>query len=605
MTHSPKTEIEDRLGATFRSISHQKDAKVHVKKHVQGNHVTAKEIDLMLPELPIPAPLWQKTRGLVDLQALYFRYHDEKLHHKYQPHDIQLSDIFDQAEAMRLCLLPEKRMPGLTHNVEQRLFETLAAHNIHHQTESADEKPPYGVLVPLLIHQQLRKTALPSLLQEVMEHKDTKKLKKQLASFLEDIPEVIEDQAAFAHIITKMIHQIFDDEIPANGELSAEKEAESGSSEKEQEQEQEEETSEQQKKQASDSEENDLQDKIKQQTDALASFEEEVDEAEEKETESHLRPNHTDDTFSVMPYYAYTKEFDQVLQAKNLVTPQELVRLRHQLDQRLENLPAIARKHVNQFVKKVMATFYRRWQRDQEEGILDAGKLSRVIANPGYSQHYKIEEEHIYTNTVVTLLLDNSGSMRGRPITVAAMSAELLAQALESCGIRVEILGFTTAEWKGGKSRKKWQQEDSPKNPGRLNDLRHIIYKNADTPWRQARKSLGIMLKEGILKENIDGEAILWACERLAMRPEKRRILMVISDGAPVDDSTISANTTSYLDAHLKSVIRMIEQKSMIELLAIGIGHDVTRYYSHAVTLKDVEALSKTMFSELSLLLEA
>jgi cobaltochelatase CobT len=301
-----------------------------------------------------------------------------------------------------------------------------------------------------------------------------------------------------------------------------------------------------------------------------------------------------------MPYQAYTTAFDQEVETDELCDADELARLRHQLDQQLSHLQGVVGRLANRLQRRLMAKQTRAWEFDLEEGMLDAGRLARIVANPLHSLSFKQEKDTDFRDTVVTLLIDNSGSMRGRPISVAAMSADILARTLERCGVKVEILGFTTRAWKGGQSREKWVMEGKKPSPGRLNDLRHIIYKAADTPWRRARRNLGLMLREGILKENIDGEALLWAHARLIARPEQRRILMVISDGAPVDDSTLSVNSGSYLERHLRDVIAWIEDTSPVDLVAIGIGHDVTRYYRRAVTIMDAEELGGTMMSQLA-----
>jgi cobaltochelatase CobT len=305
-----------------------------------------------------------------------------------------------------------------------------------------------------------------------------------------------------------------------------------------------------------------------------------------------------DDTES--HYRAYTRAFDEEIAAEDLCDADELARLRQQLDQQLQNLQGVVSRLANRLQRRLMAQQTRAWEFDLEEGMLDAGRLARVIVNPMQSLSYKHERDTEFRDTVVTLLIDNSGSMRGRPITVAAMCGDILARTLERCAVKVEVLGFTTRAWKGGQSRDRWVQDGKPRNPGRLNDLRHIIYKSADAPWRRARKNLGLMLREGLLKENIDGEALLWAYRRLMSRPEHRRILMVISDGAPVDDSTLSINPGNFLERHLREVIREIEGRDVVELIAIGIGHDVTRYYRRAVTIVDAEELGGTMMKKLS-----
>jgi cobaltochelatase CobT len=299
-------------------------------------------------------------------------------------------------------------------------------------------------------------------------------------------------------------------------------------------------------------------------------------------------------------YRAYTRAFDEEIAAEALCDAEELSRLRQQLDQQLQHLHGVVSKLANRLQRRLLAQQQRAWDFDLEEGLLDVGRLARVVADPLLPLSFKREREMEFRDTVVTLLIDNSGSMRGRPISVAAMCSDILARTLERCAVKVEILGFTTRAWKGGQSREKWVADGKPRNPGRLNDLRHIVYKGADEPWRRARRNLGLMLREGLLKENIDGEALAWAYRRLCARPEHRRILMVISDGAPVDDSTLSVNQGSYLERHLRDVIRDIESRDFVELVAIGIGHDVTRYYRRAVTLVDAEELGGTMMKKLA-----
>ncbi|MCA1909509.1 MAG: cobaltochelatase subunit CobT, partial [Magnetospirillum sp.] len=308
--------------------------------------------------------------------------------------------------------------------------------------------------------------------------------------------------------------------------------------------------------------------------------------------------------FGEKPYHPYTTKYDQVIAAEELCEPEELSRLRNQLDQQMAHLQGVVSKLANRLQRKLMAQQTRSWNFDLEEGILDTSRLARIVANPTHSLSFKFEKETDFRDTVVTLLIDNSGSMRGRPITVAALSAEILARTLERCAVKVEVLGFTTRAWKGGQAREQWNADGKPAQPGRLNDLRHIVYKAADAPWRRARKNLGLMLREGVLKENIDGEALLWAHDRLIARNEQRRILMVISDGAPVDDSTLSVNSGNYLEKHLRDVIEYVETKSPVELIAIGIGHDVTRYYRRAVTIMDAEELGGAVMRQLTSLFD-
>ena len=299
-------------------------------------------------------------------------------------------------------------------------------------------------------------------------------------------------------------------------------------------------------------------------------------------------------------YKIFTSEFDEIARAENLENSEEILKLRKSLDQQLTSFQDLITKLANKLQRKLLAKQNRSWEFDLEEGLLDSSKLTRVIIDPYNSLSFKKEKDLDFKDTVVTLLIDNSGSMRGRPITIAALCEDILSRTLERCSVKVEILGFTTKNWKGGKSREEWNKRNKPKNPGRLNDLRHIIYKSADTHWRQAKKNLGLMLKEGLLKENIDGEAISWAFNRLKKRKEERKILMVISDGAPVDDSTLSVNSGDFLEKHLKRTVKSIENKSNIEILAIGIGHDVSRYYNKAIKITDVQELGDVMIAELS-----
>ncbi|MCK5658854.1 MAG: cobaltochelatase subunit CobT, partial [Alphaproteobacteria bacterium] len=340
-------------------------------------------------------------------------------------------------------------------------------------------------------------------------------------------------------------------------------------------------------------------------SDVCDSEEQEEDVAESKESETLNRPTPKDDTVQFFgDYRVYTTQLDEVVNARDLCDSEELQTLRRMLDRQLVRLQGVITRLANRLQRKLMAQQTLSWNFDLEEGILDSARLSRIVTNPYHPVTYKQETNAAFRDTVVTLLIDNSGSMRGRPITIAAMSADILARTLERCGVRVEILGFTTRAWKGGGAREKWISEGKPPNPGRLNNLRHIVYKDAESPWRHARIGLGLMLREGLLKENIDGEALLWAYNRLMARQEQRKILMVISDGAPVDDSTLSANRGDYLEEHLRRVIDWIETRTPVQLVAIGIGHDVTRYYRRAVTLVDVEELGGAITEKLAELFE-
>jgi cobaltochelatase CobT len=327
---------------------------------------------------------------------------------------------------------------------------------------------------------------------------------------------------------------------------------------------------------------------------------EESDDGESDEAAEARRPPAGGADQRGTDYKAFNPRFDEIVAAEDLCEPEELERLRSYLDKQLNNLSSVVARLANRLQRRLMAQQNRAWEFDLEEGMLDPARLVRVVIDPQQPLSFKREKDTDFRDTVVTLLMDNSGSMRGRPITVAATCADILARTLERCGVKVEILGFTTRAWKGGQSRENWLQAGKPANPGRLNDLRHIIYKSADAPWRRARKNLGLMMREGLLKENIDGEALDWAHKRLLGRSEQRRILMMISDGAPVDDSTLSVNPGNYLERHLRAVIEEIETRSPVELIAIGIGHDVTRYYRRAVTIVDAEELGGAMTEKLA-----
>ncbi len=414
---------------------------------------------------------------------------------------------------------------------------------------------------------------------------------------------VLDDQAAFATLATKLLEDL----ALIEGEPTADIEPDDGEDEGDDDVEGDSDTDE------SDEGDAGIDQRGEQQAsdESEAEGEEEGEDAEgendgepgegEQEGMLPVRPNRPPaDLTPGFDYKAWTAQFDEIVTAEELCDADELVRLRAYLDQQLIHLQGAVTKLANRLQRRLMAQQSRSWDFDQEEGMLDAARLARVVVSPGHSLSYKIERETEFKDTVVSLLIDNSGSMRGRPISIAAISADILARTLERCGVKTEILGFTTRAWKGGQARENWLAAGRPPMPGRLNDLRHIIYKAADAPWRRARTSLGLMMREGLLKENIDGEALLWAHARLIARPEDRKILMVISDGAPVDDSTLSVNSGSYLEKHLRQVIGWIENKSPVQLVAIGIGHDVTRYYARAVTIMDADQLGGTMVEQLA-----
>lgn len=587
---STKEKQERALAASLRAVSGKPTATLTVR---EGNNTEAALIDkaLIIPSKFNGMKGQEKAvaRGMADSAALWMRHHNEKLNKTLQPTGADARLIFNAAEQARVQALGVMQMPGIAENITAELVNTIKAKSLDNITESS--QIPLPELMAMLVREKIAGIAPPPEAEAMMD-KWGHLLKAKTSKHLVKIDRIAHDQKLFALEINAII-----EEFQSHGQNEEEPEKQEQFNEDES----------PQQEQPNDKGEGD--------GDAMPvsgegterkSGEQESSGSEQTTTAStqELTPdyqNNTDDSYhDDLTYKTYTREFDQVIKAEDLCDIEELRHLRSQLDLKLSKLKGVSRREVNNFIRKLTSYQRRHWEHNLEDGLIDTSRLPILIANPNYLEYHKREKEAKNIDTVVTLLMDNSGSMRGRPITVAAMSAEILTKTLESVGIKVEILGFTTAEWKGGKSRKKWQDTGAGTKPGRLNDLRHIIYKPADMAWKRARRNLGLMLKEGILKENIDGEAVLWAYNRLAMRPEKRRILMVISDGAPVDDSTISANTPSYLDNHLREVIHHLEHKQGIELVAIGIGHDVTRYYSHAVTIRELDELGSTMFRELS-----
>ncbi len=554
---------------------------------------------VILPE-PADKPTYgdlQRLRGNADAVALRLHFHNEKMHRRLSPRGDDARKLFNVLEQVRVETLGERDYPGVRQNLGAIHDQAAEAYR---EITDRDSQHLYN--------------ALGVLARERMSHQPLPGPAKQLADLwrgwlnehapdaLDRLAATIDDQNAFAEVARELFHNLDlsdlppadqerDDESEQDGEQGAEDQTQDESGEGG---EDEDGTSQMGPQAASDLSLGD---------DGGGDVGDEMDMM--TGGESPAGPTDRNDTWPenearTQPYKTYQTQFDEVLLAEDLCEAEELERLRAQLDKQLDRLQGVVGKLANRLQRQLMAKQTRSWEFDLEEGILDVGRLSRVVTDPMHPLSFKQELDADFRDTVVTLLIDNSGSMRGRPITIAATSADILARTLERCGVKVEILGFTTRAWKGGKSREMWVEKDKPENPGRLNDLRHIIYKQADAPWRRARKNLGLMLKEGILKENIDGEALMWAHNRLLGRTEQRRILMVVSDGAPVDDATLSTNPGNYLERHLRDVIGWIETKSDIELIAVGIGHDVTRYYSRAVTLLDAEDLGGTIMSELA-----
>jgi cobaltochelatase CobT len=434
-------------------------------------------------------------------------------------------------------------------------------------------------------------------------------IEERCGGTLEDLDEVLKDQAAFARFARRMIDDLgYGDQLGDDPDELDDEGEDEGSEEQEESPDStgEDDSREEDAEASPERSQEQQQDAAQAQVQMDDTDMEEADEQELPEGEAPFEPPPPAPHSEADPAYTvFTTEYDEEIEAQDLAEPQELERLRAYLDQQLEPLKGAVSRLANKLQRRLQAQQNRSWEFDLEEGILDAGRLARVVANPTTPLSFKIEKDTEFRDTVVTLLLDNSGSMRGRPISIAAICADVLARTLERCGVKVEILGFTTRAWKGGRAREDWLAQGRPQQPGRLNDLRHIVYKPADAPWRRVRDNLGLMMKEGLLKENIDGEALEWAHRRMLYRPEARKILMVISDGAPVDDSTLSVNPANYLEKHLRDVIAMVERRRAVELLAIGIGHDVTRYYQRAVTITDAEQLAGAITEQLASLFDS
>ena len=561
-----------------------------------GAGLIGKRARLPLPTRALPAAEIAKLRGAADSLAVKLRHHDAALHSARSPASREAREVFDALEQARVEVIGARHMAGVAANLEARLVESVAADG---QALSRREQLPLANALALLARERMSGHAAPATLRAVLGQWRAALGAEAQAGF-DDLAGAKDDQTAFAGIARKLLATL----------AIAEAEAEATESEDGGEGADASDGPEDNAPQAAgdaESEAEQLAGASDETADAEAG-EEETGDADEKdgaadgdERPGGMRPPPSAPSGRHEPgYRAYTRAFDEEIAAEALCDAEELSRLRQQLDQQLQHLQGVVSKLANRLQRRLLAQQTRAWEFDLEEGMLDVGRLARVVVNPLQSLSYKRERETEFRDTVVTLLVDNSGSMRGRPITVAAMCGDILARTLERCAVKVEILGFTTRAWKGGQSRERWIADGKPRDPGRLNDLRHIIYKAADAPWRRARKNLGLMLREGLLKENIDGEALLWAYRRLVVRPEHRRILMVISDGAPVDDSTLSVNPGNYLERHLREVIREIERAGAVKLTAIGIGHDVTRYYRRAVTLVDAEELGGTMMKNLA-----
>lgn len=545
------------------------------------------------------------ARGTADAFALRHRYHDAKLHARYEPSGQMARDLYEAMETARCEAVGAHTMPGTAGNIDAKIGAE-AKRKGYDQIVRAEDAP-LPTAAGYLVRHLATGRDLPKGAGNVMELWRSF-IEEQAGGTLEGIGDALMDQAAFARLSRKVIADLgYGDQLGDDPDFEDQDE---NQDEAEEDQENPDSQGEEDDQEDSEASPEQSQEEQQDESQAQVSMDEDADTDMSEETEmpdadAPLEPPPPPPYSDADPNYAvYATDFDEEIKAEELAEPAELERLRAYLDQQLDPLKGAVGRLANKLQRRLQAQQNRSWLFDLEEGILDAGRLARVVANPTTPLSFKTEKDTEFRDTVVTLLLDNSGSMRGRPISIAAICADVLARTLERCQVKVEILGFTTRAWKGGQSRERWLAAGRPQAPGRLNDLRHIIYKSADAPWRRARPNLGLMMKEGLLKENIDGEALEWAHRRMVGRPEARKILMVISDGAPVDDSTLSVNPANYLEKHLRDVIAMVEKRRAVELIAIGIGHDVTRYYQHAVTITDVEQLAGAMTEQLAALFD-
>jgi cobaltochelatase CobT len=583
---NPVEEFKRVTGATMRAMAHRRELTVSFTGEPPG--IEGETAHLPLPSRELSYEEVSNLRGEADSIALRLRHHDPKAHSRHMPRGQIARSVYEAVEQARVEAIGARRMAGVAANLTAALEERSRSRGYNRIKERDDA--PIAEVVGMMVREQLTGIAPPASARDMVDLWRSV-LEARAGEELSELTRHIDDQDAFAEITRRLISDLDladDDASDESSEIDSFDEDED----------------------SEDADGESGEDGVEGESGAA---EDDVDaefvpgggDDDPSRPGRPFRPQEDGRNTPGLPaYHPFTIEFDETIDAVELCDAQELARLRQHLDQQLANMTGVIARLANRLQRRLMAKQTRSWNFDLEEGMLDAARLSRVVVNPDTPLSYKQESDTEFRDTVVSLLIDNSGSMRGRPITVAAMSADILARTLERCGVKVEILGFTTRAWKGGQARERWLAEGKPGNPGRLNDLRHIIYKQADAPWRRARKNLALMLREGILKENIDGEAVLWAHNRLVARSEQRRILMVISDGAPVDDSTLSVNPGNYLERHLREVIHWIEAYSPVELLAIGIGHDVTRYYRRAVTITDAEQLGGTVMDQLASLFD-
>ena len=587
-------DIKKAISSTTRAIAENKEIDV-----VFEDNLSSTDNKIVLPKIENNEDLknLNQLRGYADNEALKYKYHNKEIYIQFEPSGEKNRKIYEVLENTRIQLIGSKLMRGVKSNLKTLNEQKFREKNLDTISKQSDLNIEDAI--DLYLRNKINPNYLPLNSNNAL-NLWKKWLNNKISGSSDKLLKNLNDQKLFAEIVNELIKELdyYDNENSEDKDNKEEENQNIDQLENNEVNEMENQSSFSDEESTESEEEvgyDETEMNIDQQEDDELS---EVDEGNtENATPQYKAENSVEKILN--EYEVYTEEFDEVITAKNICEDEELNRLRAYLDQQLKAYQMIISRLANRLQRKLLAKQNRSWDFDLEEGLLDTSRLTRIIMDPYHSLSFKKEKDTDFKDTVVTLLIDNSGSMRGRPITVAAMSADILARTLERCGVKVEILGFTTRAWKGGKSREHWMQNKKIPSPGRLNDLRHIIYKGADEPWRRSKKNLGLMMREGLLKENIDGEALLWAHKRLHARYEARKILMVISDGAPVDDSTLSVNTGNYLEKHLRGVINWIESKSSIQLLAVGIGHDVTRYYKRAVTIVDAEQLADVMTEQL------
>ncbi|MFO7919550.1 MAG: cobaltochelatase subunit CobT [Nioella sp.] len=605
-TDNPADPFKKALAETTRVMADDPDLGISYSVDPPG--MTADSVRLPQISRRMTREEVLLARGTADAYALKHKYHDAGTASRYAPQGQMARDLMEAMETARCEAMGARDMPGTAGNIDARIGADARRKGYGEIREAADA--PLATAAGYFIRHLATGRDLPPEAANVM---DLWRgfIEERCGDSLGDLETVLPDQTAFAKLTRRVIEDLgYGDQLGDDPDEIQEEQDDETETEEDDTPDSTGEAEEDQDDQADATPE---QSQEEQQDASQASVEmddqgdmEEAEETELPEGEAPLEPPAPPPHSEADPdYTVYSTEQDEEIAADELAEPQELERLRAYLDQQLEPLKGAVSRLANKLQRRLQAQQNRSWEFDREEGILDAGRLARVVANPTTPLSFKVEKDTEFRDTVVTLLLDNSGSMRGRPISIAAICADVLARTLERCDVKVEVLGFTTRAWKGGRAREEWLAAGRPQQPGRLNDLRHIIYKPADAPMRRTRDNLGLMMKEGLLKENIDGEALEWAHRRMLMRPEQRKILMVISDGAPVDDSTLSVNPSNYLEKHLRDVIAMVERRRAVELLAIGIGHDVTRYYDRAVTITDAEQLAGAMTEQLASLFDS